>query len=71
VKEDFAGAAERRRHNQAAAAVIQRGDAEGRQDDGRGGFLFDTPEREGPGWGGAKDAADVDERAGLSCIHLR
>ncbi len=71
VEQDFAGAAQRCRHDQATAAVIQRGDTERRQDDGRGGFFFDTFERQSSGQRGSEDAASVDERGGFPGIRLQ
>jgi hypothetical protein len=61
VNEDLVGAVERFGHDETAAAVVERRDAEGWKEDGGGGFLFDGLERKGSGNGGAESAADVGE----------
>jgi hypothetical protein len=70
VEQDFARAVEGRREDEAAAAVVERSDAERRQQDGRGGFFLDR--LEAPAYReGAEDAAVVDEQGGVAGSHAR
>jgi hypothetical protein len=61
VEEDFVRTAERWGNDEAAATVVERGDAERWQDDGGRGFFLDGLEGESSGEGRLEDAADVGE----------
>jgi len=52
VEENLAGAAQGCGYDEAAVGVVERGDAERRQEDGGGGFLFDRPHGRQRGGGG-------------------
>ena len=64
VEQDFVGAVERLGDDEVAAAVVEGRDPEGRQEDGRGGFLLNGLERECSGDRGAEDAVHVGEGGG-------